>query len=253
MSFRLPSYVSATTGSPHGCMPGFPTCHWRIASRTTPTLWVFVIAIGPSSTPDSCSHVVPVISPLPFSVNHAPNTGSGLALPRGWTTVTPVRIGPFPTTSLPLPEMSVVCPTSTPATSVIASSGPAVPPIGSPRSRSRGFAGAMPCAPIGAATHPPTARRTAARRKRVARRRNDWLALGMGPSVGGILTGRFDRRTDRVNELVDLPFVDDQRGRQRDDVSRHANERAPVEAVDEHVEGPRSRRAGARLHLDASH
>ena len=110
-----------------------------IASRTTPTLCVLVIAIGPSSKPLSCTHVVPVISPLPLSVNHAANTGSGFALPRGWTTVTPVRTGPCPTTSLPLPEISVVWPTSTPATSVIASSGPGVPPIGSLRSRSRGL------------------------------------------------------------------------------------------------------------------
>ena len=52
--------------------------------------------------PLSWSHVVPVISPLPFSVNQAPNTGSALALPRGCTTVTPVRTGPLPTTSRPL-------------------------------------------------------------------------------------------------------------------------------------------------------
>jgi len=82
---------------------------------------------------------VPVISPLPLSVNHDANTGSAFALPRGWTIVTPVRTGPWPTTSLPLPEISVVWPTSTPATSVIASSGPGVPPIGSLRSFSRGF------------------------------------------------------------------------------------------------------------------
>ena len=110
-----------------------------IASRTTPTLCVLVIATGPSSSPLSWTQVVPVISPLPFSVNHAANTGSGLALPRGCTTVTPVRTGPLPTTSVPLPEMSVVWPTSTPATSVMASSGPGVPPIGSFRSRSRGL------------------------------------------------------------------------------------------------------------------
>src|SRR5688572_18009402 len=109
--------------------------------------------------------------------------------------------------------MSVVCPTSTPATSVIAASGPAVPPIGSPSSLARGFAGAAPCAPRGAATHVPRTKRAAARRKRVARR-NDWLVLGMGPSVGETLADRLDCRTDRVNELVDLAFVNDQRGRQ---------------------------------------
>ena len=49
--------------------------------------------------------MVPVISPFPFSVNQAANTGSELFLPRGCTTVTPVRTGPVPTTSLPLPEI----------------------------------------------------------------------------------------------------------------------------------------------------
>ena len=62
---------------------------------------MFVIATGPSRIPLSSSHVVPVISPLPLSVNQAPNTGSALDFPRGWTTVTPVRTGPLPTTSAP--------------------------------------------------------------------------------------------------------------------------------------------------------
>ena len=53
--------------------------------------------------------------------------------------VTPVRTGPRPTTSGPRPSMSVVCPTSTPATSVIALSGPGVPANGTPRSRARGL------------------------------------------------------------------------------------------------------------------
>ena len=35
-----------------------------------------VIATGPSSKPLSWTHVVPVISPLPFNVNQAANTGS---------------------------------------------------------------------------------------------------------------------------------------------------------------------------------
>src|SRR6478672_901274 len=140
MSFNPPSYVSATTGSHHGCSAFFcDTSHRMIASRTTPTLWVLVIATGPSSRPLSCTHVVPVISPLPFSVNHAAKTGSWFDLPRGWTIVTPVLTGPCPTTRLPMPATSVVCPTSTPATSVIASTGPGTPPIGRFKSRSRGF------------------------------------------------------------------------------------------------------------------
>jgi hypothetical protein len=72
---------------------------------------VFVIAIGDSSTPASRIHSRPVISPLPFSRCGAAKTGSG-----GTTTVTPVR-----TSSA---SISVVCPTWTPCTSVIAFSGP---------------------------------------------------------------------------------------------------------------------------------
>ncbi len=50
--------------------------HAMTASRTTPTLCVLVIMIGPSRKPESSSQVVPVISPLPLSVNQAPKTGS---------------------------------------------------------------------------------------------------------------------------------------------------------------------------------
>src|SRR5271163_3237331 len=107
------------------------------ASRTTPTLCVFVVITGPLRNPESSTQVVPVISPLPLSVNQAAKTASLLALPRGWIAVTPVRTGPLPTSSLPLPEMSVVWPTSTPWTSVIALLGPGVPSKGTPRSRAR--------------------------------------------------------------------------------------------------------------------
>ena len=51
------------------------TRHAIAASRTTPTLCVLVSSTGPSSEPDSSSHAVPVISPLPFSANQPPNTG----------------------------------------------------------------------------------------------------------------------------------------------------------------------------------
>src|SRR5215470_2467408 len=94
---------------------------------------------GPSRNPESSSQVVPVISPLPFSVNQAPNTGSVESFPRGSTAVTPVRTGPCPTSNLPDPEIKVVCPTSTPFTSVIALFGPGLPSKGTPRSRARGF------------------------------------------------------------------------------------------------------------------
>src|SRR5690242_12550202 len=110
------------------------------ASRTTPRLCVFVIITGPSRNPDSSTHVVPVISPLPLSDHDPANTGLFIEpLPRGITAVTPVRTGPFPICSLPSPEISVVCPTVTPATSVIAFRGPGAPSNGTPRSRARGF------------------------------------------------------------------------------------------------------------------
>src|SRR5437763_768320 len=92
---------------------------------------------GPSRNPPSSSHVVPVISPLPLSENQPANTGSFDPLPRGRMAVTPVRTGPDPIFKAPLPEMSVVIPTSTPATSVIAFTGPGCPWNGTPRSRAR--------------------------------------------------------------------------------------------------------------------
>ena len=95
---------------------------------------------GPSRKPASSIQVVPVISPLPFNENQPAKTWSVDVLPRGRIAVTPVRTGPVPTFSAPSPEMSVVIPTSTPATSVMAFSGPGVPSKGTPRSRARGFA-----------------------------------------------------------------------------------------------------------------
>src|SRR6476469_4104618 len=140
MSFRYPSHVSATTGSDHACdaIP-WSTDHLIDASRTTPTLCVLVIRMGPSRKPASSIHVVPVISPLPFSENQPANTWSFDALPRGKIAVTPVRTGPAPTFSAPSPETSVVTPTSTPATSVIALSVPGVPSKGTPTARARGL------------------------------------------------------------------------------------------------------------------
>ena len=58
---------------------------------------------------------------------------------RGTIAVTPVRTGPLPTSSGPSPMIKVVCPTRTPATSVIAL---AVPP-GSARWRTPGRGGAL--------------------------------------------------------------------------------------------------------------
>src|SRR6266702_7786487 len=96
---------------------------------------------GPSRNPDSSTQVVPVISPLPFNEYQPANTGeSSVCVPRGRTAVTPVLTGPTPTCNLPCPEIRVVWPTDTPATSVIALRGPGDPSKGIPRSRARGAA-----------------------------------------------------------------------------------------------------------------
>src|SRR5260370_8754548 len=116
MSFNPPSQVSATTGSDHSSCSIRPwrTIHSITASRTTPTECVLVIITGPQRKPDSSTHVVPVISPLPFIVNQPANTGSSAALPRGNTAVTPVLTGPLPTTRGPRPPPTVRSPTPTP-------------------------------------------------------------------------------------------------------------------------------------------
>src|SRR6184192_3487898 len=139
MSLSPPSHVSATTGNDHSSPRMRPrrTTHSITASRTTPTECVFVIITGPHRNPDSSTQVVPVISPLPFIVNQPANTGSSESLPRGKIAVTPVRTGPFPTTSLPFPSTSVRWPTSMPPTSVMASRGPGVPSNGMPKARPR--------------------------------------------------------------------------------------------------------------------
>src|ERR1051326_6416695 len=116
------------------------------ASRTTPTLCVLVIITGPSSMPDSSTQCEPVISPFPFKEKIPAKTLAPRSLPRGRTAVTPVRIGPTPTFRGPSPEMSVVCPTSTPPTSVMALRAPGVPSNGTPRSRARGLRGRADCA-----------------------------------------------------------------------------------------------------------
>src|SRR5580658_10265214 len=113
MSLSQPSQVSATTGNDHqDSVASAGPCATRqaiTASRTTPTLWVLVMSTGDSRKPDSSTHVVPVISPLPFSEYQPANEKRCMdSAPRGSTAVTPVRIGPCPTTSLPLPSMSVV-------------------------------------------------------------------------------------------------------------------------------------------------
>src|SRR6266851_6527749 len=119
------------------------TFHAITASCTTPTLWVFVIMTGPSRKPESSTQCAPVISPLPFKLNQPAKTASLESFPRGRIAVTPVRTGPTPTFNAPSPEISVVCPTSTPLISVMAFSGPGLPSKGTPKSRARGFACAV--------------------------------------------------------------------------------------------------------------
>src|SRR6266516_1195434 len=123
MSLRKPSKVSPTTGSDHASSSAEAAA---IASRTTPTLHVFVMPIGVVRRPDSRTHSSPVSSPLPLSRWQPAKRGvSG-----GTTTVTPVR-----TES---PSISVVWPTRTPVTSVTAFFVAGTPsPIAMPRSRAR--------------------------------------------------------------------------------------------------------------------
>src|SRR5260370_15250660 len=99
ISLSAPSHVSATTGNDQSYSSRLRPCltsHSITASRTTPTECVFVIITGPARNPDSSTQVVPVLSPLPLSVNQPANTGPPELRPRGSTAVTPVRHGPCP-------------------------------------------------------------------------------------------------------------------------------------------------------------
>ena len=128
MSLSAPSYVSPTTGRDQktDSFPRLRAAWATSASRTTPTLWVFVMPMTPPSIPDSRTHSSPVSSPLPLRRWQPAKTGSVQTSSEcGTTTVTPVRTGPWPTTRGPSPGMSVVWPTATPGTSVMASCSPA--------------------------------------------------------------------------------------------------------------------------------
>src|SRR5882724_11081866 len=72
MSLRKPSKVSPTTGSDHASSSAEAAA---IASRTTPTLKVFVIPIGVVRRPDSRTHSSPVSSPFPLSRWQPEKTG----------------------------------------------------------------------------------------------------------------------------------------------------------------------------------
>ena len=195
MSFRVPSQVSATMGSDQTVQP-VPAGGQRraaysmIASRTTPTAFVFVRAMGPSRIPDSRTQCAPVISPLPLSEKTAPKQGVRAAspFPRGRTTVTPVRTAS--------PRTSVSWPTSTPGTSVMAFQRPGAPKVnGIPRSRARGASGSTARADETPASRqgtsrsgrmqaPPGAERTIGRRRgRVGGRSKDWESAVAWPNV----------------------------------------------------------------------
>ena len=72
---RLGARPGSAHQSPTGRADRPCSRHAMAASRTTPTLCVFVMSTGPSRKPDSSTHVVPVISPLPFSENQPANDG----------------------------------------------------------------------------------------------------------------------------------------------------------------------------------
>src|SRR5579864_7849711 len=100
--------------------------------------------------------------------------------------VTPVRTGPLPISSLPSPEISVVWPTSTPFTSVMALLGPGVPSKGTPRSRARGLV----CATRAVA-------RPAVNSNVVRRVRNTDIQASNEKEVYGIRRGGLPRRARR--------------------------------------------------------
>src|ERR1035437_93406 len=111
------------------------------ASATRGTLKVDVSRMGVSISPSSFTCVEPTSLPKALLTKTAPGTFLRNRLPGcGRMAVTPVRTS--------LPRMTVVCPTSTPATSVIASSGPVGrTPTFSPKSEARGRAsGVVFCA-----------------------------------------------------------------------------------------------------------
>ena len=109
-----------------------------VASDTLPTDMVLVRRMGVSSRPHSTTWVRPETSPAPLSTKAPASTLSAKMGSGGRMAVTPVRTGPLPTTSGPSPRMSVVWPTRTPGTSVIALSDPVGRcPMAKPSSRSR--------------------------------------------------------------------------------------------------------------------
>ena len=143
MALSPPSFVSPTTGliDPTPPIPGRASIHSTIASAAFQTHSVQVRRIGVSSSPSSRSCVTPNNFPYPLPTCSAAGTRSKNRFPRcGRIAVTPVR-----TES---PSTTVVCPTITPATSVMALCAPVRKmPGATPRSRARGRTGCCAVAP----------------------------------------------------------------------------------------------------------
>ena len=115
MSFRAPSFVSPTSALTERTfsLPGCAIVQRTTASTAVPTASVLVSTIGDSIVPSSCTCVEPASLPKALPTKTAPATLSRNRLPPcGRIAVTPVR------TRSPL--TTVVWPTRTPATSVIA-------------------------------------------------------------------------------------------------------------------------------------
>src|SRR4051794_13038252 len=114
-------------------------------------------------------------------------------------TVTPVRTGPLPTTSGPSPAMSVVWPTRTPATSVIALKGPrGSPPIAIPRSDARTPLLAAPHSQAGLLRKNPAA---------VVRRREACVRVVREKQVAVEIDPVRERRDDRRRGNSDGRFL----------------------------------------------
>jgi hypothetical protein len=134
MSLSQPSFVSPTTGlmDTTSRFPGISSIVSTRASAARHTLRVPVRRIGVSIQPSSLTCERPTSLPNPFPTTMAPCTLSRNRFPAcGRTAVTPVRSES--------PLHTVTCPTRTPATSVMASSGPGgSAPITIPASRTLG-------------------------------------------------------------------------------------------------------------------
>ena len=131
MSFSPPSLVSPTTALTEriSSCPGCFSVQSRTPSIPRATDRVLVRTMGVSISPSSMICVAPASLPKPLATDSPAGTLSrNREPPCGTMAVTPVR-----TLS---PERSVTCPTLTPATSVMAFSGPGDNMPGA-RSRSR--------------------------------------------------------------------------------------------------------------------